>query len=498
MDRKGFLTMLAVLIFSVFWAGGDGASGGPEPVLETASGKVLCFEGGSGNGLVYAGTEKGLYASGDGGKTWSRIDISGGNIAVKRIALAEEAIYLATDRGLYKGDTGKADWGRLPGRKTADGVAVCDSAVYVWSGEELFIMSDRGLDKIKSGMIWGEIRDVVCAGGCLYLVSCGRVYYSGDNGRSWGRISLILSGDEEEDGEEDVAADEEGFEAPGISDIEDMGNGDIAVGTRKGIFVLKGSVIKERIDTGGLPSARLRYIACGKGMLAAATDKDVFMYPDKSGVWRRIFKPAFPGTISFMGFYPDPREGEMLFVAAGNYLYRYGVDPAGEVKHARVEDNMPSVIDVQRMAIEYAEVSPEKIKEWREGAKWKAVFPKLSLSYSESFDDNIEIYKSSSSYYIVDGPREMGNDWKVGLAWDLSDLVWNNAQTSIDVRSKLMVQLRDDILEEVTRLYFERKRSLAEIRGESDIKKELRVEELTAYIDALTGGRFSAALKGDK
>ena len=73
-----------------------------------------------------------------------------------------------------------------------------------------------------------------------------------------------------------------------------------------------------------------------------------------------------------------------------------------------------------------------------------------------------------------------------------------------------MVQLRSDILEDVTRLYFERKRTLIEIdrlgkgkkayadRGASDtnfnkeiIDKKMKVEELTAYIDALTGGKFS-------
>jgi len=64
-----------------------------------------------------------------------------------------------------------------------------------------------------------------------------------------------------------------------------------------------------------------------------------------------------------------------------------------------------------------------------------------------------------------------------------------------------MVQLRDEILEEVTRLYFERKRLLGELKKTRDTddaetrKKTLRVEELTAYIDAFTGGRFSEAIE---
>ena len=82
----------------------------------------------------------------------------------------------------------------------------------------------------------------------------------------------------------------------------------------------------------------------------------------------------------------------------------------------------PSIKKVQEMTIEYAEVSPEKIKSWRRGAAWKAILPRLSVDYSRSIDENIEIYKSASTSYIVNGPREVDNDWGVDLSWDLSDL----------------------------------------------------------------------------
>ena len=64
-----------------------------------------------------------------------------------------------------------------------------------------------------------------------------------------------------------------------------------------------------------------------------------------------------------------------------------------------------------------------------------------------------------------------------------------------------MVQLRCDILEDVTRLYFERKKIVLELErsiGRKDkvsFEKQIRMEELTAYIDALTGGGFSAMLR---
>ena len=84
-----------------------------------------------------------------------------------------------------------------------------------------------------------------------------------------------------------------------------------------------------------------------------------------------------------------------------------------------------------------------------------------------------------------------------GLSWDFANLIWNSDQISIDTRSRLMVQLRQDILEEVTRLYFERRRLCAEFQGNptSDAillhERRLRIEEVSAQLDALTGGWFS-------
>lgn len=70
-----------------------------------------------------------------------------------------------------------------------------------------------------------------------------------------------------------------------------------------------------------------------------------------------------------------------------------------------------------------------------------------------------------------------------------------------DVRYKLIMQLRDDILDEVTRLYFERGRLQVELllTPPEDLKtklgKELRLQELTADKDGLTGGYLSRRLR---
>jgi hypothetical protein len=92
-------------------------------------------------------------------------------------------------------------------------------------------------------------------------------------------------------------------------------------------------------------------------------------------------------------------------------------------------------------------------------------------------------------------------DWDVSLAWDLGDLVWNDAQTAIDVRSKLMVELREDILDQLNKLYFERLRVKSELDNlaledrRKRFDKQLKLEELTASLDALTSGYYSEQLR---
>ncbi len=240
-----------------------------------------------------------------------------------------------------------------------------------------------------------------------------------------------------------------------------------------------------------------------------STRREVFFFSEEKGIWISVFEMESPGGIDVIEITEDADGKETILVASGERLYSADVksivDPGYEIdglnrNEKNSIDKIVSIREVHRMAIEYAEVSPEKINGWRNAAKWKAVLPRFSLSYSEGYDDNIELYKSSTKCYVAEGPREKDNDWGVDLSWDLSDLVWNESQISIDVRSKLMVQLRDDILEEVTRLYFERKKAVAEIRVIPEeeyielAEKKMRVEELTAYIDALTGGKYSDEL----
>jgi hypothetical protein len=156
----------------------------------------------------------------------------------------------------------------------------------------------------------------------------------------------------------------------------------------------------------------------------------------------------------------------------------------------------PTIRTVQEAAVSYANVAPEKTKRWHRNARLRALVPSLNFDIDSSSANNIDIDRGSTStedIYIV-GPDDKAFTWDFTLEWELADLIWNDDATAIDYREKYTVEMREDIVSEVTTLYFERRRKQLELfmYEEKDSHEYLElcmaVDELTARIDGLTGG----------
>ena len=130
-----------------------------------------------------------------------------------------------------------------------------------------------------------------------------------------------------------------------------------------------------------------------------------------------------------------------------------------------------------------------------------ALLPRLSFGIDRGSSDGLHWDSGQNPDTWVIGPENESTGWDITFTWDLSELIWNGAQTLIDVRSKLMVQLRDDILDEINGYYFERRKLQLELveappkNRRERLRKELRIRELAANIDALTGGYYSQKLE---
>ena len=160
----------------------------------------------------------------------------------------------------------------------------------------------------------------------------------------------------------------------------------------------------------------------------------------------------------------------------------------------------PTILELQRAAIRYAEVSPDKIINLRRRAAARAFMPEVSVGYDADTYDTISTATLNGKTNFFIGPDDTSRGWDVSAKWDLGDLVYNTAQTSIDSRSKLMVELRNDVLEMLNTAYFERKKiqrqltKIADKENPAYTDREIRIEELTATIDGLTGGYLSRRL----
>lgn len=460
-------------------------------------------------GALFVGTARALYRREGWDSAWKAVcGVEEGSFRVHQIVPAKNgAVFAATDKGLYVFDLKdgacrcvlmRAD----EAERDCISVAVLqDKTVFAGTRGGLFVkrpgqkewskpVSAFGSESVIG--LWGE-------GFTLYAAVPSGVFRTNDYGKSWEKIFDIVAS-QPENGTEDESVDEEVEESESFAGYItgiDTDPATLYVATRRGVF--------ETSDAGknwlqlpllGLEPSRIRSVFAGGAPRRVFVASDAGVAELKDGRWQMLVLAS--------GCRQALYASGKLYVLTDKEIHAYRAIPGNAVALASSPGGdaagsffgpfavEPRIEDVQRMAIDYGELSDAKIRDWRRRANMKAFFPELSLDY----DKTVTTALGATYDRVQVGPM----DWGLTLKWDLSKLVYNPDQTSIDTRSKLMVQLRNDVLSEVTRLYFERRRLQMELlqrprQGEADeFEKKLRLAELTALIDRLTGGRFSKAL----
>lgn len=482
---------------------------------------------------IYVGTRNAVLKSKDNGSSWRTVlSINGQNRIVNFLGFGvdnEKFIYAATGNGLFFSRDEGEHWDRIfKGRNYLESdcrvLAVSGFGLYLGTAKGLFISRDNGRSwhKAKDRLGDTQILAIACSvkdRNLAYVVCVDGVFKSKDAGESWERIFSIPASREnnepEEPSGEDV--DENNSSRLNYLAVDYNNTGCIYLATRNGIYRSCDSGLNwDYITDYGLLNKDVKFILLSQdSRLYAISKVGVFMY--SSGSWIELSAALAISEPRFLAI--DDRGN--LYLASDK-----GVFKSSEINNkACLKENMinffsnnePTIKEVQNKAIYYAEVEPEKIQRWRKQAKMKAILPKLTISVDHDNDKTVSnniwgIYSSYASngnmsapgrHYIGpdDETRYNNNNFSVSLSWELGDLIWNNDQTSIDTRSRLMVELRDDIMDEVTKTYFERIRVKIELNNlpiedrRKRFEKELRVQELTASLDALTGGYFSEHIK---
>jgi len=199
-------------------------------------------------------------------------------------------------------------------------------------------------------------------------------------------------------------------------------------------------------------------------------------------------QPAAPAPVG-----PGPVDDTAVRQAAANKL----LEIIGEE---------PTVYEVQKWALRHYKLQTGRINSMARSARLKGLIPEIEGSFDNSYGDSFTNTRDGL-FPILPNPSENPNPfnykervassnsqltWRVRAVWNLDRLVFN--AEALDVKS--LNSLGENLIREVTSLFFNRRRVLASVvlsppQDDEGLFFELmRLDELTATLDAMTGGRF--------
>jgi len=469
--------------------------------------------------IIFFGSGNGVFKTEDAGLSWRNIlTIKGQNRTVNLLLSGpgdNSSLYAATGQGLFYSYNSGNTWKRIfRGKDYSEtectALQLSSYAIYLGTGSGLLASKDRGKSWQKTSGVLAKTRILAIAAGpkednYIYVACVEGVFRTKDRGQSWEKI---FGANPTEDGDDEEEQSNDTDEKERFSDIRyisiDRQNPDyLYLATSEGIYKSTDRGTSwEAVSSYGLLDKDVKFLlVSAKSNLYAVTKSAIFVYAKDR--WCELSQRLLAAEVRFLA--EDNHNN--LYAACDKGVFRAKIlnlnnDNRDMLPPVYYKDE-PSISDVQEAAIRYAEVEPGKIREWRDRAAKKAWLPQVSIGIDRNTTD-LWHWEGGSTTKSDDDVLRRGKDsveWDVSLSWDLSELIWNDDQTSIDVRSRLMVQLRDDILDEVTKMYFERIRVKMEIDELSiedrkkRAEKELKIKELTAYLDGLTGGYFSRQVK---
>ena len=157
----------------------------------------------------------------------------------------------------------------------------------------------------------------------------------------------------------------------------------------------------------------------------------------------------------------------------------------------------PSVVDAQTAALRFFNIDPAAVDSMRSRAALKGLMPRLDARYRVNQSDmladtrNLNVQQGDEPF-LFDSAEGKVQELQLGLSWNLPSLVFN--AEVLDVGS--LAVLQEGVLKEITRLYYTRRRLQIDLilnpprDPRTELSKQLRIEELTSTLNAMTGNLF--------
>ena len=176
----------------------------------------------------------------------------------------------------------------------------------------------------------------------------------------------------------------------------------------------------------------------------------------------------------------------------------------------------PTIEATMDAAIAYAGLGSDRLEGLYMRAGGSNALPKTvyyELTYRDQDRDqpqSVYTYENNDSttwkqYKLTE--YEQDTDYfqhRVRAQWDLSRIIFNPDQLRVVSAMNSAVKTRDTLLKSVTKAYYARRKLQVEatLNPPSNVSQkldqDLKIQELTATLDALTGGWFSEQLKNQR
>lgn len=444
--------------------------------------------------IIYIASRNSLYKSKDSGENFRKVDSFIGE-EIRQIFFHPTQVgilYLVTSKRLYQVTDRKERIFNLDSDDdTVLAAANHNGLLYVGTTDGLYLSGQDYLNWRKiQGLSQRDVYWIEPSQRKVYLAASDGVYTFDEEG-SLERVFVLRK----------FEADETPLFIPHRLKIDIFNQERIWLATSKGLFVSRDKARSfNKFFVAGIDNLNIFSLAqtnLEKNSLYLATERGFFRVDLERKEARGLYAGLYASRVNQAQF----TECGELYLATdkGAFTNQYFTLPARNKNLEKVLAKQPSIEFVHQATMDFNEVSPDKISEWRRGASLSPLFPQMRFKVGEGERDR---YQGSTVDPATDRWVRYHEDfsWDVTVTWDLADLVWNPSQTSIDTRSRLNTQLRIDILESVNRIYFERLRFKKRLQNslmaeEEEARKQLRLKELTAMLDYYTGGAFSQRLK---
>jgi hypothetical protein len=265
-------------------------------------------------------------------------------------------------------------------------------------------------------------------------------------------------------------------------------------------------------------------LAVAGGSYWLTSDRGLLTASGLAGPWWRAAPPA--GSIASEQIV---ELGDRLFVASAQGFLEGSLDPGRKapfrptslalVASPEELEPGPGIRAVQVAALRYAGLAPGSMEQAFQGLARRGWLPVVGLRVGASHDrrqawDRDQSFVSGATRHLYDRDEAEAVDLDASLtfAWDFGDVAYDPEYVDLSRESRMVIALRDDVLDEVNQLYYERRGIVLQLRvlaeagpaeasadaasgGAADaVKLALRAVELAAGLDAWTGGWFSEQL----